>query len=288
MKTKPLVVSGGLVCGHSTHLLDLYNGFIQSGTIKKGEKVDFVVHTWDIPFNNKYIKSLNRYADQFNFKFIIESYEKDFLPDIGALIHPEEIKQGHYKTFLIGYSLWKIFNSISNIEEYDVILKYKMDVMSSNLPWGVLDDVREHFKRISIFSHPTLYNYSYTDCFYASHVHKGFDERHFITFSGPIKKLFLKKPLLVFLEELKQICLDLYRDYGIDVEFDIPWRVQGTTMWGELLNRHNIPFVNVPNLYNNRSRGEISPKFVVEYENNSYLIKDKDNYKYTPWNSNLT
>lgn len=281
---KPLIVSAGLVTGHSDHLLKLHKAYVDSGFIDATERIDFAIHTWDIKFNLKYIESLKRYEDKFNFNIHIESYEDVFLPMIGKLIHPADIQNGHWKTFLLTYSLWRAFEKVYDIETYGHILKYKMDVMSDRIPWGIENSVPEHFKRRSIHSYPALYNYDYTDCLYSEHVHEGIDERHFVTFPKPIKKLFLKKQLADLMLELKEICLYLCRKYDINTEREIPWRVQGSTMYGELLKRNGIPYVNVNNPYNGRSRGEITPKFVVDYIDNSYIIRNKDNYKYTPWN----
>ena len=284
MKVKPLIVSGGLVTGHSDHLLKLHQAYVDYGFIESNEKINFAIHTWDIGFNQKYIKSLKRYEHKFNFNIHIESYEDVFLPMVGSIIHPADVQGGHWKTFLLTYSLWRAFEKVYDIEDYGHILKYKMDVISDHLPWGIVDNVADYFKRRSIHSFPALYNYDFTDCFYSQHIHDGIDERHFVTFPKPIKKIFLKKKLVDLMLELKEICLYLCRKYDIDPERETPWRVQGSTMWGELLKRNNIPNISVYNMYNGRSRGEITPKFVVDYIDNSYIIRNKDNYKYTPWN----
>ena len=75
MKMKPLIVSGGLVCGHTIHLLDVHKGFVDAQIISADEKIDFIIHTWDIHFNQKYVNSLKRYEHKFNFNIIVENYE---------------------------------------------------------------------------------------------------------------------------------------------------------------------------------------------------------------------
>lgn len=289
MKTiNPAIVSGGLVVGHTEHLLNLHNHYVDNNLIEPDKKIDFYIHTWDIKFNLKYLESLQkRYSHKYNFIVQVEDYEAKFLPVVGNLISKEDMEGGHWKSFLLAYSLWKAFHLIRVIDEYDHILKYKFDIISTAMPWGISEQPSEFFKNRSIHGFPTLYNYNYNDCFYAQHIHDGFDERHFVTFPGPIKKLFLCKTDIELLSELKQICLDLFEKYGIPLTKDIPWRVQGTVMWGEWLKRHNIPYINVQNNYTGHNVGEISPRFEVKFENNSYIVKDKDNYRYIPWNNQM-
>lgn len=290
MKQKPLIVSGGLLTGVNVRLLDLHNAYVKGGHISKNDKIDFYIHTWDIPFNHKYIQSLKRYEDKFNFILRIEDYESRFLPLIGELIHPNFIERGHYKTFLLLYSLWNAFDLIPTVEDYDSILKYKVDIDSDQIPWGILEneEPKEFFKHRSVWSFPTLHQFSYNDCFYAQHTYRGFDERHFMTYVKPIKKIFLDKTVEELMAEVKEICLYLFRKYELSIERRVPWGVQGPIIWGELLKRHNIPYINVDNKYVGNSMGEITPKFEVKYENNSYIIKDKDNYNYRLWNKKLT
>lgn len=281
MKTsyKPLVISAGLVCGHTDHLLRLHDSFVKKKWIEADEKVDFAIHTWDIPFNNTYIESLDSYKEKFNIILATEPYENEFLPVLDELVG-EDVPYV-WKPYLLFYSFWKACQLISpKIDSYDIVIKYKTDIQSDGLPFGVKEDIPLHFKTISHVSFPLLFNYSFEDCIYGIRIYDGIEERCFTTFPKVIKKLFLKKDLSKLMEEIQTTKRDLYSQYIKPYTRQDLMVIQGPALWGEFMRKNDIPIIGTDLTYAGRDRGDISPKFTIRSKEKQSYVVNPENYTY--------
>jgi hypothetical protein len=282
---KPVVIIVGLVSGHNTHMLKMYNKLVSANKVQKGSKVDCIVYTWDIPFNNKFIKSLDRYKEYYNFTIHKEKYTDTFIPKLAETIKFTDIQQGHYKTFIIGYLLHRLVNDI-DLTQYDYIIKYKVDIYNPNnhFPFGVKEDIEDMYTKIKQHCFPTLEQNTYKDCIYVNYLHEGIDERTFVTFPEVLNILFKGKDVTELFQEFIQICKNQYKKFEVNKK-DLPvYRTQGTVMWYTFIKKYNIPIINSRCKYTGAAKGIITPQLVVKFKDNSYIIDNEHQYEYKTWN----
>lgn len=278
-RRQPLLISAGLVAGHSDHLYTVHKAFVDSGWILPDDKIDFVIHTWDIKFNNQYVQSLDRYKDKYNVKISVEKYSNEFLPRIYKMFG--STADINWKPFLLFYSFWKACQLIERtVHIYDLIIRYKVDIKSNAIPFGIQQNLRQHFKTNSILSYPNLYNFSYTDCMYARSSPEYFIERCFTTFPNVIKKAFLKKSLDELMQEVLDIQIQLYSKNIRPYTGDQMLQVEGSTLWYEFMKRNNIPVIDCPNPYSGHDRGNITPPFTIGNSSNGLIVNNSEEYEY--------
>jgi hypothetical protein len=257
----------------------MHKAFVDSGWILPDDKIDFYIHTWDIKFNKPYIKSLDKYRDKYNITVKVEPYTLDFLPRIYKMFG--DTASVNWKPFLLFYSFWKACQLVERtVHKYDLIIRYKVDIKSNAVPFGIQQNLRQHFKSTSILSYPNFYNFSYTDCIYAEAAPGYFVERCFITFPIVLKRTFLKKSLDELFEEVFNIQKDMYSKNIRTYTQDQMLQVEGSALWNEFMNRNNIPVINCTNPYAGHDRGNITPPFTLSNTTNGVIVNNSDEYEY--------
>lgn len=191
--TKAIIISGLL-----TNLSDNLIKFLDKDT-------DIYCHTWSTPENKRWVYKLNRY--------------KKYCREIKLKVQEPIFDKKLYSYF---YSTYQAINMISNIDQYNYIIKFKPNLESEEIQY--MGNLEYYFHKAYIQSYPLLQGVSKEDCLYGPIYYQTMDERMFSGYPLAFKKAFhiLEEEFLPAVVELDNY---LIRVYGEDYEGSIFWKI---------------------------------------------------------------
>ena len=199
---KALIISG-LV----THLSDNIIPFLDS-------KTDIFCYTWNIGDNSRWVTKLNRYK-KYCKNLYVEVKEPKF----------------HSKRYSYFYSTYKAVNMIKNIYDYDIIVKFKPNLIGNIKYKG---NLQYYFNKAYLQSRPLLNEFTKEECLFGSIHYKTMDERLFSGYPLAFSKIFhiLEDS---FVHRMHSTDIEVRKRYGNDCE--------GSLFWKEWIENYNVKLI---------------------------------------------